>query len=126
MLMKVKQVLDKTAKMESCEGFLLKLKKALRLLMKDWEIRARRFEAGQALLLKRAFLEHAFSIYRFAAYPEAVELNLREQLIALGRALHELSSAEKYFPGYMRHGMLQQIEKKFSECEPIINEILKK
>ena len=125
-LMKVRQVLDKTAKAQSSEEFLIKLKKTLGLLKRDWEIRARRFETGQVQLLKQALLRHAFAIYRFAAYPEAVELDLKDQLIALGQRLHELSSAEKYFPGYLRDGMLERIEGKFSECEFLIDEIMKR
>ena len=126
MLMKVKGVLDKTAKVESRETFLLKVKKALGLLKKDWEIRARRFQTGQVQLLKQEILRHAFAIYRFAAYPEAVELDLKDLLIALGQKLHELSSAEKYFADYLRVGMLERIEGKFSECELLIDEIMKK
>jgi hypothetical protein len=125
-LMKIKQVLNKTAKVQSSGAYLLKLKKALGSLKRDWEIRARRFETRQVELLKQALLQHGFAIYRFAAYPEAVELDLKDQLIALGQRLHELSSAEKYFPSYVRDGMLERIEGKYSECESLIDGIMKK
>lgn len=125
-LTEIKQVLQKTAKVQSSEDYLLKLKKALGLLQKDWEVRARRFQTSQVGLLKQAFLQHAFAIYRFSAYPEAVELDLRDQLTVLGQRLHELSSTEKYYANWLRDGMLERIEGKYSECESLIGEVMRR
>jgi hypothetical protein len=123
----VNAVLRNRAKVGPLDVYSGRVRRSLISLQNDWKSRERRFEIGDVELLKEAFRRNAFAIYRLSACPEAIALGIRDELAELGRSLRELSSTEKYF-GYWqnREAMRKKIEQKFSQCEPLISNIMSK
>ena len=126
MLTELTDRLKADIKIGSMKDYLGRLNSNLTSLRKDWERRNTYFDLGRVEVLREAFREHAFGFYRLAAYPEAKELGITDELFKLGRDLRELSSTERYFAFWYRESRLQKIEQKFSECETVISEIMKK
>jgi hypothetical protein len=126
LLTEVKSILYANAKMGPLDAYARRLRQSLVSLQNTWKGRERRFEIGDVELLKEAFRQHAFAIYRLAGHPEATRLGVADELSKLGRNLRELQSTEKYFAHWHGDQMIRRIEEKFSQCEPLIERVMQK